>query len=56
MTLTKSMFKVLNALRDEAVHTQRHIATATGLSLGTVNTGTVNSFAQIQPAVSMTAP
>lgn len=38
MTLTKSTFKVLNALRDEAVHTQRHIATATGLSLGTVNT------------------
>ena len=38
MTLTKSMFKVLNALRDEAVHTQRHIATTTGLSLGTVNT------------------
>ena len=37
MTLTKSTFKVLNALRDEAVHTQRHIATATGLSLGTVN-------------------
>ena len=38
MTLTKSTFKVLNALRDEAIHTQRHIATATGLSLGTVNT------------------
>ena len=38
MTLMKSTFKVLNALRDEAVHTQRHIATATGLSLGTVNT------------------
>lgn len=38
MTLTKSTFKVLNALRDEAVHTQRYIATATGLSLGTVNT------------------
>ena len=38
MTLTKSTFKVLNALRDEAVHTQRHIATATSLSLGTVNT------------------
>ena len=38
MTLTKSTFKVLNALRDEAVRTQRHIATATGLSLGTVNT------------------
>lgn len=38
MTLTKSTFKVLNALRDEAVHTQRHIATATNLSLGTVNT------------------
>lgn len=38
MTLTKSTFKVLNALRDEAVHTQRHIATTTGLSLGTVNT------------------
>ena len=38
MTLTKSTFKVLNALRDEAVHTQRHIATVTGLSLGTVNT------------------
>ena len=38
MTLTKSTFKVLNALRDEAVHTQRQIATATGLSLGTVNT------------------
>ena len=38
MALTKSTFKVLNALRDEAVHTQRHIATVTGLSLGTVNT------------------
>ena len=38
MTLTKSTFKVLNALRDEAVHTQRHIAAATSLSLGTVNT------------------
>ena len=57
MTLTKSTFKVLNALRDEAVHTQRHIATATGLSLGTVNTayralvdaGLVDSFS-VTPA------
>ena len=38
MTLTKSTFKVLKPLRDEAVHTQRHIAAATRLALGTVNT------------------
>ncbi len=37
MALTKNQFGVLRALSDEGVHTQRAIADATGLSLGTVN-------------------